>query len=75
MTSDSPAEGDAELDELLIKDCYKGIAQGGKNSNKKECLAIDNQYFRCKNKIGAANYIGITYSIPDGYSQGSAKFS
>ena len=28
----------------------------------------DNAAFRCKNKIGAAQYIGVTYDLSDGFS-------
>ena len=59
------------IEDLLIKECYQGIASGNQAVIDKTCLKADLLTYRCEQPVDASFYIGVTFDISEGYnSQG-----
>ena len=52
----------------LLLECYKGIAKDNQDIVDKNCLTADILTYKCESLIDAANYIGVTFDIRQGYS-------
>ena len=57
--------------DLLIKECYRGMASGNQDVIDKNCLTADILTYRCESPVDASFYLGVTFDVREGYnSQG-----
>ena len=62
-----------DIEDLLIKECYRGVATKSQKQVDKNCLTADILTYKCESPIDAAAFIGVTFDITKGYSQGEYK--
>lgn len=58
-----------DIEDLLIKGCYRSIAKGNDRDADPNCARADILTFKCEAPVDAAAYIGVTFDITKGYSQ------
>ena len=66
-SNDEVSASDDMLD-LLVKECYRGVASGNKEQVDKNCLTADILTYRCESPIDASFYIGVTFDMTQRYT-------
>ena len=62
-----------DIEDLLIKECYRSIAADNQDQVDANCLTADILTYKCESPIDAAAYIGVTFDITRGYGQGGYR--